>query len=120
MKQIIEHDGQSDGGIDRYVIDGSRGGRNLTRESVAYIRQTMRRGEPDVVQDGRHYRIIHLERGTPTGSDQWTSHIEIMGSPVHDYLAEIGCKGGQAKSPAKARASVANGAKGGRPRKIVG
>lgn len=34
------------------------------------------------------------------------------------YLATIGAKGGSVKSPAKAKASAANGAKGGRPKKI--
>ncbi len=32
------------------------------------------------------------------------------------YLAKIGARGGAAKSPTKAAASAANGAKGGRPK----
>lgn len=33
------------------------------------------------------------------------------------HLAELGAKGGQAKTPAKRAAAAANGAKGGRPKK---
>ena len=35
------------------------------------------------------------------------------------WMADMGKKGGRAKTPAKRRASQANGAKGGRPRKAV-
>lgn len=38
-----------------------------------------------------------------------------MNSEVKKYLSAIGRRGGAAKSPAKARASAANGRKGGRP-----
>ncbi len=38
------------------------------------------------------------------------------GDPVRAYLAEIGKRGGSAKSERKAAACRANGAKGGRPR----
>jgi hypothetical protein len=38
-------------------------------------------------------------------------------NPVTQYLAEIGAKGGKAKSKAKAKAAKGNGKKGGRPRK---
>ena len=40
-----------------------------------------------------------------------------MRDAVTKYLAQIGRKGGKAKSAAKAKASAANGRKGGRPRK---
>jgi hypothetical protein len=40
-----------------------------------------------------------------------------MNNAVKKYLAEIGKKGGSAKSKAKAEAARANGKKGGRPRK---
>lgn len=36
---------------------------------------------------------------------------------IRKFLAEIGSKGGKAKSEAKAAAAKKNGAKGGRPRK---
>jgi hypothetical protein len=39
-----------------------------------------------------------------------------MDKTVSDYMREQGRKGGQAKTPAKAAASAANGAKGGRPK----
>jgi hypothetical protein len=39
-----------------------------------------------------------------------------MDKAVSDYMSEQGRKGGQAKTPAKAAASAANGAKGGRPK----
>jgi hypothetical protein len=39
-----------------------------------------------------------------------------MDKTISDYMREQGRKGGQAKTPAKAAASVANGAKGGRPK----
>lgn len=38
-------------------------------------------------------------------------------NPVSQYFAEIGAKGGKAKSKAKAKAAKGNGKKGGRPRK---
>jgi general stress protein YciG len=40
-----------------------------------------------------------------------------MNKRVQQYLSEIGKKGGEAKTPAKKRASRENGKKGGRPRK---
>jgi hypothetical protein len=40
-----------------------------------------------------------------------------MNTAVKKYLAEIGKKGGSAKSQAKAEASRKNGKQGGRPRK---
>jgi hypothetical protein len=43
-----------------------------------------------------------------------------MKDSIRQYLAAIGSKGGQVKSPAKAAASQANGRKGGRPRKAKG
>ncbi len=36
---------------------------------------------------------------------------------IKQYLASIGAKGGKAKSKAKSAAAIANGKKGGRPRK---
>jgi hypothetical protein len=43
-----------------------------------------------------------------------------MKEDIRQYLAAIGSKGGQVKSPAKKLASQANGRKGGRPRKVKG
>lgn len=43
--------------------------------------------------------------------------VSMAPDSVREYLAKIGRKGGQVKSEAKAKASAANGAKGGRPRK---
>jgi hypothetical protein len=40
-----------------------------------------------------------------------------MKDAISTYLASIGRKGGEAKTPAKRRASKANGKKGGRPKK---
>jgi hypothetical protein len=42
-----------------------------------------------------------------------------MDKTISDYMAEQGRKGGSVKSEAKARASVANGAKGGAPRIVT-
>ncbi len=44
------------------------------------------------------------------GTPKWMSGLK-------EHLAEIGRKGGRAKTPAKRAASVENGKKGGRPRK---
>lgn len=44
------------------------------------------------------------------GSQRWMSGLK-------EHLAEIGRKGGRAKTPAKRAASVENGKKGGRPRR---
>lgn len=41
-----------------------------------------------------------------------------MNKAISDYMSNQGRKGGQVKSKAKAKASAANGAKGGRPRKV--
>lgn len=41
-----------------------------------------------------------------------------MNKTISDYMSEQGRKGGAAKTAAKAAAAKANGAKGGRPRKI--
>lgn len=41
-----------------------------------------------------------------------------MANPVKSYLAAIGRRGGQTKSAAKSAAARANGAKGGRPKKV--
>jgi hypothetical protein len=40
-----------------------------------------------------------------------------MNKAIQQYLSELGKKGGQAKSAAKALAARRNGKKGGRPRK---
>ena len=40
-----------------------------------------------------------------------------MNKTIRDYMSKQGRKGGQVKSEAKAKASAANGAKGGRPPK---
>jgi hypothetical protein len=36
---------------------------------------------------------------------------------ISQYLADIGARGGKAKSKAKSAASIANGKRGGRPKK---
>jgi hypothetical protein len=80
MRQIIEYDGQTDAGIDSYVIDGSRKGRHLIVGSVEFIQDTKRKGAPDIHDDkGRGLRIVHIGRATDTGRDQWVEHIEIGG-----------------------------------------
>ena len=43
-----------------------------------------------------------------------------MDENIKKYLSEIGRKGGRAKTEKKAKASAANGKKGGRPRKSGG
>lgn len=45
------------------------------------------------------------------GTQKWMSGLK-------EHLTEIGRKGGRAKTPAKRAASVENGKKGGRPRKV--
>jgi hypothetical protein len=108
MKQVIEHYGKTDEGIDSYVIDGTIRGRHLTIESVKYIKRTMRDGAPDNHDEkGRGYRIVHIGRSTDSGSDQWVEHIELA-DPAAVFL---GRKGGSAKSPAKIAAARVNGAK---------
>ena len=80
----------------------------------------------------------HIIRVGADGSDEIDTvmverrlpdHVEIImpseplfaeavgATAVAEYLAAIGAKGGQAKTPAKKTASAANGTKGGRPKK---
>ena len=76
MKQIIDYMGRSVDGIDSYVIDGSRKGRHLTRESMAYIMRTLSVGGSDVHTElDRYYRIAHVSRCTDSGGDSWTIHV---------------------------------------------
>jgi len=113
MKQIIEHSGNTDIGIDLYTIDGTRKGRHLTTESIAYIKRTMREGPADLIaEDGTELRIVYIERSTDHGVAQWTHHVQLP-----NFAARaLGAKGGAAKSEAKSAAVRKNGAKGGRPK----
>jgi hypothetical protein len=77
MKQVIEHGGRNDMETDLYWIDGSRKGQHLTRESLEYINNTMRQGEPDIVENGIAYRIVNIGRATDSGSMLWTYHARI-------------------------------------------
>ena len=117
MKQVIEHVGQTDAGIDSYVIDGTMTGRHLTIESIKCIKWTMRQGEADTHDEkGLGYRIVHIGRGTDKGSDQWVEHIEI----ADPAAVSLGRKGGAAKSDRKTAAVRENAKKGGRPKKDAG
>lgn len=40
-----------------------------------------------------------------------------MNKLIHDYMVRIGRKGGEVKSPAKAKAARRNGKRGGRPKR---
>lgn len=46
------------------------------------------------------------------GTQKWMSSLQ-------QHLSDIGRKGGKAKTPAKRTASIANGKKGGRPKKVT-
>jgi hypothetical protein len=81
MKQVIHYAGTNNLETDLYVIDGSRKGRHLTRDSIAYILRTMRKGGPDVIAEGIPYRIVNVTRANLEGPDQWTAHIRIGGTP---------------------------------------
>ena len=96
-----------------------------------------------MVTSERHYKDLtvireHVIRVGADGSDEvdtvmverrLSDHTEVImpseplfaeavgATAVAEHLAAIGAKGGAVKSPAKAMASAANGAKGGRPPK---
>ena len=76
MKQIIDYMGKAVDGVDCYMIDGSRQGRHLTRESMAYVRRTLSVGGADIHTElDLYYRIAHVSRCTYGGTDEWVIHV---------------------------------------------
>jgi len=78
MKQIIEYAGTDNLGTDLYVIDDTRKEFCITAKNMQYIRNTMRQGDPDLINEkGESYRIVNVVRSVNNKSEQKTVHIKM-------------------------------------------
>ena len=85
------------------------------------VKCTVGIGEPYTdMETGETYRTLDDARqgvrDSIRGAAEYRVRIAEIHAKAHDYLSEIGKRGGSAKSESKAKASVENGKKGGRPK----